>query len=312
MNTLYFKYAVEVERLGSITQAADNLYMAQPNLSKAIKELEDSLGISIFKRTSKGVIPTQKGAEFLGYAKNILDQIDKMEVLNNSDNSNKQCINISIPHGSYIANGITKFISELDQDKEISINIKETNSMEAINNIIYDKFDLGIIRFQAIYENYFLDYLADKDFCYDLIWEYEYLAVMSKNHPLAASKEFHHSDLSKYMEIIHGDMTVPYISAGETKKIQETFHAKKRIYVYERCIKFDLLTHIPSAFMWVSPIPQDLLNRYDLIQRRCPVPNHQFKDVLIYPKGYKFTALDKKLIDKLYEAKNEVAYHEYF
>ncbi len=69
MNTLYFKYAVEVERLGSITQAADNLYMAQPNLSKAIKELEDSLGISIFKRTSKGVIPTQKGAEFLIYAK---------------------------------------------------------------------------------------------------------------------------------------------------------------------------------------------------------------------------------------------------
>ena len=58
MNTQHLKYVVEVERTGSITQAADNLYMAQPNLSKAIKELEDTLGISIFRRTSKGVVPT--------------------------------------------------------------------------------------------------------------------------------------------------------------------------------------------------------------------------------------------------------------
>lgn len=61
MNTLHFKYAVEVERTGSITQAADNLYMAQPNLSKAIKELEDTLGITVFKRTSRGMVPTKKG-----------------------------------------------------------------------------------------------------------------------------------------------------------------------------------------------------------------------------------------------------------
>ncbi len=313
MNTLYFKYAVEVERFGSITQAADNLYMAQPNLSKAIKELEDSLGISIFKRTSKGVIPTQKGAEFLEYAKNILTQIDKMEALNHTDDSKRQCINISIPHGSYIADGLTKFISELDQEKEISISIKETNSTEAINNIIYDKFDLGIIRYQTIYEKYFLDYLADRDFCHELIWEYEYLAVMSKQHPLASLKEIPYTDLSGYIEISHGgDMTVPYITAGESKKTKETSQVNKRIYVYERCIQFDLLSHIPTTFMWVSPIPRELLERYNLIQRKCPVQNHQFRDVLIYPKGYKFTAFDKKMIDKLYEAKNEVAYQEYF
>ena len=312
MNTLYFKYAVEVERLGSITQAADNLYMAQPNLSKAIKELEDSVGITIFKRTSKGVIPTQKGAEFLVYAKNILAQIEKMESLNNTDSTFRQCINISIPHGSYIANGLTKFVAEMDPDKEISINIKETNSMEAINNIIYDKFDLGIIRYQTVYENYFLDYLHEKDFCCDLIWVYDYLAVMSKQHPLAGADEVRYADLCEYMEIAHGDVTVPYITAGDSKKSKETSHLNKRIYVYERCTQFDLLCHVPSTFMRVSPIPRELLDRYDLVQRKCAVPNHSCKDVLIYPNGYKFTALDKKLIDKLYEAKNEVAYQNYF
>ncbi|WFR59272.1 LysR family transcriptional regulator [Anaerocolumna sp. AGMB13025] len=312
MNTLYFKYAIEVERLGSITQAADNLYMAQPNLSKAIKELEDSLGISIFKRTSKGVIPTQKGSEFLIYAKNVLAQIDKMEALNTTDDTNRQCINMSIPHGTYIADGITNFVSALDQNKEININIKETNSMEAINNIIYDKFDIGIIRYQSVYENYFLDYLADKNFCNDLIWEYELLALMSTHHALASVKEVHFSDLNDSMEIMHGDITIPYISSGESKKSKEATQLDKRIYVYERSIQFDLLSRIHNTFMWVSPIPKKLLERYDLTQRKCSVPNHQYKDVLIYPKGYKFTSLDKKLIDKIYEAKNEVAYREYY
>ena len=72
MNTLYFRYAVEIEKTHSITQAAENLYMAQPNLSKAIKELENTLGITIFRRTSKGVLPTEQGMKFLKYAKQVL------------------------------------------------------------------------------------------------------------------------------------------------------------------------------------------------------------------------------------------------
>lgn len=72
MNLLHVKYAVEVEKTCSINKAAENLFMAQPNLSRAIKELEESLGITIFKRTSKGMLVTAKGEEFLDYAKQLL------------------------------------------------------------------------------------------------------------------------------------------------------------------------------------------------------------------------------------------------
>ena len=65
-NLLQLKYAVEVEKTGSISKAAENLYMNQPNLSKSIRELEDDIGIAIFDRTAKGVVPTEKGREFLG------------------------------------------------------------------------------------------------------------------------------------------------------------------------------------------------------------------------------------------------------
>ncbi len=84
MNLQHIKYAVEVQKTGSITQAAENLYMGQPNLSKAIRELEKSLGIVIFKRTSKGVLPTAQGEEFLRYAKSILDQVQRIEDLYHS------------------------------------------------------------------------------------------------------------------------------------------------------------------------------------------------------------------------------------
>ena len=77
-NILHLKYAVEIEKTGSITKAAENLYMGQPNLSRAIRELEESLGITIFMRSSRGVVPTEQGREFLNYARNILAQIEEM------------------------------------------------------------------------------------------------------------------------------------------------------------------------------------------------------------------------------------------
>ena len=81
MNILYLKYAVEVAKTKSISRAAENLYMGQPNLSRAIKELEESLGITIFARSPQGVKTTPEGEEFLSYAKNILRQIDEVEAV---------------------------------------------------------------------------------------------------------------------------------------------------------------------------------------------------------------------------------------
>ena len=78
MNLQQLRYAVEVEKTSSITQAAKNLYMGQPNLSKSIKELEQDLGITIFTRNAKGVEPTSMGLQFLRYAHEILDKVDEL------------------------------------------------------------------------------------------------------------------------------------------------------------------------------------------------------------------------------------------
>ncbi|MDR1030871.1 MAG: LysR family transcriptional regulator [Treponema sp.] len=311
MNTLYFKYALEIERTRSITKAADNLYMAQPNLSKAIKELEDTVKFPIFERSSRGVMPTRQGLEFLSHARTILEQLEKIEAIPEGDTTQRQYFTVSIPRGSYIAAGFTQFVTELDFQKEINIKVQETNSMETITGLVENRFRLGIIRYQRMYENYFLDYLADKGLGHEQIWEFEYVVLMSKDHALAGADEVLYSELNQFIEIVHGDTSVPYLGALETQRAKGSFPLRKRIYLYERCNQFDLLSTLPLTYMWVSPIPDKLLDRYQLVQRRCVLANNQFKDALIYHQGYTFSVLDKQFIDKIYASKNALSFRRF-
>jgi hypothetical protein len=237
--------------------------------------------------------------------------MERINKLTDAENQERQSFSISIPRGSYIAAGFTKFAGELDFDKEININIQETNSISTINNVMNGKFNLGIIRYQTMYENYYFDYLADKRLQYDEIWEFEYLALMSENHTLAMDDKIEFCKLKSYIEIIHGDTVVPYLNAAELRYPSPEAIPKKRIYLYERYNQFDLLSNLPTTYMWVSPIPEELLKRHKLIQRKCVFPNNRYKDVIIYPRGYSFTALDKKFINRIFESRNEVSLKKY-
>jgi len=311
LNISYLRYAVEVEKTRSITQAAENLYMGQPNLSKAIKELEAGLGITIFKRTSKGVAPTQKGEEFLGYARTILSQIDEMESLYNPLKPSRISFNISVPRASYITYAFTKFVETLDPLKEMDIDFKETNSMEAIESVVEREFNMAIIRYQNNFEKYFLNLLSDKNVQHHILWEFEYLALMSKDHPLAQCDRVIYHDLSKYIEIIHGDLAVPSLSYNEIMKSISPKYPKKRVKVYERGSQFDLLNRVPSTYMWVSPLPREVLDHYGLVQRKCSDMNQKYKDVIIYLKDYRLKKLDKAFIAILTAVKDELKAIEY-
>ncbi len=178
LNFLHLKYIAEVERTGSITKAANNLFMGQPNLSKAIKELETETGITIFKRTARGVEPTKKGQVFLEQAKHILSTVQELERLYKPKNPNTFEFDISVPRASYITHAFTKFLEGFSNTQRISVNFRETSSSEAISDIINAVSNLAIIRYQDIYEPYFLSLLSEKDIEYRSLWEFEYYAVM--------------------------------------------------------------------------------------------------------------------------------------
>lgn len=112
------KYAVEVASCGSINKAAESLYMDQSNLSRCIKDLEASLGVNLFERSSRGIKVTPRGEEFLKYAKSILKQVDTVENMFRGNLSENKKFSVSVPRASYISDAFSSFIGKLpDEDK---------------------------------------------------------------------------------------------------------------------------------------------------------------------------------------------------
>ena len=302
INTTYLTFALEIERVGSITQAAQNLYMAQPNLSKAMKELEKELGFVIFRRTATGVKTTEEGAEFLYHAKRIMEQFDAVGRISQKNGGDKLKYKISIPRGSYIVDGFTSFISEIQPERGMDVTINETNALGTIANVADRGYNIGIIRYQTIDEDYYLTMLKNNHLTYETIWEFEYVLVMSKNHPLAQKSEITLADLENYTQITHGDEELPHEKYNHKKK-----SARNVIYVYERGSQFDLLANVPTTYMWVSPIPQTLLDKNSLVQRVCKAENNLYKDVMIVREDYHINEYDKLFQKKLYESKVDVS-----
>ncbi len=310
MNTLLFKYALEVEKCRSISQAAENLFMAQPNLSKAIHEIEDTFGFKVFRRTTKGVIPTTEGIEFLAVAREIVAKLEKIETIADAADGTKQIFRVSIPRASYISDGFLTYAEELDADKGIDVTVCETNSVNTISGVAGGIYSIGVIRFSPEHEKYFADYLAEKNLSHEPLWEHEYLLLMSEKHELAKSAAVTEKMLAdgRYTEIAQDDNTVPYLAGSAARIGGEN---DRRINVIERANQFELLSQITSSYMWVSPVPKRITARYGLVQRRCADSGRRFRDVLVYPTGYKFSAQDKLFINKLSEAKNAVAFCDY-
>lgn len=304
MNLLHMKHALEVAKAGSLSKASEVLLIAAPNISRSIKELEADLGITIFDRTQSGMKLTPEGEEFLEFAKSILGQIDQVENYYKKGHPKKQTFSISVPRASYICEAFAEFSKSLSKDAA-EIFYKETNSQRTINNMLNHDYKLGIVRYAENYDMYFKTMLEEKGFTYELITEFTYKIIMSKDSPLAKFDTISSDDLVDYIEIAHADPYVPSMPISKVVKEELSDDIDRRIFVFERTSQFELLSRNLETFMWVSPIPKSLLERYDLVQKECSENRKIYKDLLIYKNGYKLSKLDRQFITELCESKRK-------
>jgi hypothetical protein len=298
------KYAVEVARLGSLGKASETLLIATPNISRSIKELEADLGISIFERTTKGMELTPDGEQFINFAKRILGQIEQVEDFYKNGTAKKQEFSISVPRACYISEAFAEFSKSLSGDAA-EIFYKETNSQRTIRNMLEHDYKLGIIRYAENYDKYFKSMLEEKGFQYELVTEFTYSLIMSADNPLAKKENISYDDLKDYIEIAHADPYVPSMPLSKVVKEELPDNINRRIFIFERASQFDLLSINPETFMWVSSAPETLLERYNLVQKKCGDNKKVYKDVLIYKNGYKLTKLDRQFITALCESKRK-------
>lgn len=299
MNFLHLRYAIEVEKARSISKASEKMYTSQPNLSRAIKELEESVGIVIFKRTPNGMTPTAAGTEFLAYARNILAEVDKIKTLNKMESGSKRRFSFSGPRASYIALAFSVFARSMNVGAEEDIFYRETSAKRTVNLVADGEYSLGVLRFPIVFEKHFSALVRDYGLKSKEILRFNSVAVLSAGNALAKKETLTAADLADYIEITQDDAHLPTIPIADIRKEEKESLGGKRIYVYERASRFDLLHALPNAFIWDSPMPAEVLKERRLAEKRCEAYARPHKDVLVWKRGYTFSALDEEFLGEL-------------
>lgn len=306
MNLTQMRYAVEIAKTNSINKAADTLFVGQSALSRAIKELETGLGVTLFERSAKGMYLTADGEVFIQQAKKVLGQVEYMEEMFHEENPRKKTFSVTVPRAAYIADAFAKFSRKLDAGSEVELYYKETNANKTIKMMLQEEYKLGILRYAENYDKYYKAMMEEKGFCYEMVTKFCYVLLMSRENKLAGKKKITFGELKDYIEIAHADPYVPSLPFAEVRKEELPNNSNRRIYVFERASQFELLAQNPETFMWVSPMPQELLDRYGLVQLKVEENKRLYKDVLIHRKEHELTDLDLMFINELVAAKREI------
>ena len=225
MNLTDLHYVVEIDKSGSISKAAKELYVAQPNLSKAIKHLEREFGISIFERSSKGVKATREGQKFLEYAKRIIYEIEEMKRDCSDLGKENLSFKITVPRASYISSAFAEFYRNAEQGNGDQSRISGKQfyachlKMCCRTGIPWESS--GIC---ARIEPYFQSLLDLKGLDAELLAELPYVILTSADGDLAKRELKTREELEDGVEILHGDWKLPTGEYTELSENGESLH----------------------------------------------------------------------------------------
>jgi len=225
------KYALEVASKGSMNEAARSLFISQPRLSNAIKELEKEIKITMFIRTNRGVTVTNEGTEFLGYARQVLQQFNMLEEKYLSEKPAKQHFSISTQHYTFAANAFVELVKEFGAS-EYEFTLRETKTYEIIEDVKNLRSELGIIYLSNYNESVVLKLLKERDLTFSELFTAKPHVFISKRHPLADKESINLEELDDYpcLSFEQGAYNSFYFS----EEILSTRSVKKSIKVSDR------------------------------------------------------------------------------
>lgn len=281
MTLQQLRYVTMVAETGTITEAANRLYISQPSLTNTIHELEKEMNIVIFNRTNKGISLSREGEDFLGYARQILEQAAILEDKYKGNGGGKKQYCVSTQHYSFAVNAFVDLIKEYGQD-EYDFSLRETQTYEIIEDVARLRSEIGIL-----FLNDFNEAVINKILkSYDLEFHQLYVAkphvFISRKHPLAGKDRITNEELEEY----------PYLSfeQGEHNSFyfsEEVFAAverKKNIRVRDRATLFNLLIGL-NGYTVCSGVIDEKLNGKDIIAVPLADENDMRIGYIMHRKG---------------------------
>ena len=255
MTLQQLKYIVTVAETGNITEAANRLFISQPSLTNAIRELEKEMQITIFNRTNKGVTISNEGDLFLSYARQVLEQADLLEEKFLNKREGKPKFSVSCQHYSFAVNAFVDLIRRFDSEK-YDFTLRETQTHEIIEDVSHLKSEIGILYTSSKNEEVLMKLIKQNGLKFEELFVAKPHVFISSTHPLAKKDVLTLEDLEEYpyLSFEQGEYNSFYFS----EEILSTLDRKKNIKVRDRATLFNLVIGLDGYTVSSGVISQEL------------------------------------------------------
>ena len=261
MTLQQLRYVICVADTGTITEAAERLFITQPSLTNSIRELENEMNIKIFARSNKGISVTSEGEIFLGYARQVLEQASVLEDRYKENKGGKRLFCVSTQHYSFAVNAFVDMIKKFGQD-EYDFNLRETQTYEIIEDVARMKSEIGILFLNDFNETVLTKIMKANDLEFHLLHVARPHVFISSKHPLAGKYIITNKELEPYpyLSFEQGEHNSFYFS----EEIFSVSERKKNIRVRDRATLFNLLIGL-DGYTVCSGVIDKKLNGKDII-----------------------------------------------
>lgn len=270
MTLQQLKYVVMVAEKGTISEAAQELFISQPSLTNAIKDLERELQITIFYRTNKGVVVSNQGDEFLGYVRQILQQMELLEEKYSIAKKHKRKFSVSTQHYSFAVNAFVDVIQNYGNEK-YDFSLRETQTYEIIEDVSRLRSEVGILYMSKENETILERELKQHNLKFTELFTARPHIFISSMHPLAMKQEIELDDLREYPYLCfeQGDHNSFYYS----EEILSTMEREQKIQVRDRATLFNLAVGLNGYTISTGIISKEL-NGANIIARPLKVEEY--------------------------------------
>lgn len=261
MTLQQLKYVIEVARSRSISKAAQSLFISQPSLSNALKELEKEMGITIFLRTNKGIMLTPEGSEFLGYARQVVEQAELLENRYAHTQSPQQHFSVSTQHYAFAVSAFVRLLEDFNRE-EYEFAFRETKTYEIIDDVKNLRSEIGILYVNEFNKKVIYKFLREGNLVFQKLFEAKPHVFISSKNPLAQKDYVTLSDLHPYpyLSFEQGEFNSFYFS----EEILSTLSRPKNIRVTDRATIFNLLIGLNGYTISTGIISHEL-NDEDIV-----------------------------------------------
>lgn len=261
MTLTQLRYVAKIAECGSITEAARQLYISQPSLSTAVRELEGELGIVIFNRSARGISLTPDGSEFLSYARQILEQTELVEQRYAHARPSKRLFAISSQHYAFVVNAFVSLLESVEAD-EYEMTLRESRTYEIIEDVAGYRSELGVLYLSSFNEKVLRKLMRENHLTYTPLFDAQPHVFLSQHHPLAHAKRVTLDELDAYPYLCYEQGTHNSLYFSEELLPFESH--RKSIVVTDRATLFNLLRGV-DGYTICSGMLNSNLNGSDIV-----------------------------------------------